>query len=114
MTPEKRITKLKSESAYFMSTLKMICYRAETAIANLLFGHYKKYDDQKRMLIKNIISTPIDLVTDKVNQTLTVKLHTLNTPNANELVKKIAEELNETETLFPGTNLKLIFKSVVC
>jgi len=111
---EKRFTKLKTESAYFMSTLKMICYRAETAVANLLHGVYGRYEDEKRMFIKNIISTPIDLIPDMKNKTLTVKLHSLNTPKANELVSKICKVLNETETIYPDTELQLIYKSAVC
>lgn len=113
MPEESRITKLKTESAYFMSTLKMICYRAETSIANLLYDVYGRYEEEKRMFIKNIISTAADLIPDKINNTLTVKLHSLNTPKANELVAQICKVLNETETIYPGTNLKLIYENVV-
>jgi len=112
MSDEKRYNKLQTESSYFMSTIKMICYRAETVVANLLDGKYSRYIEEKRMLIKNIISTPIDLNPDYTNKTLTVTLHTLSTPKANELAGKIAIELNNTETIFPGTELKMIFKSV--
>jgi hypothetical protein len=114
MPEQERITKLKPESAYFMSTLKMICYRAETATANLLYGIYSRFTEEKRMLIKNIIATSTDLVPDHINNTLTIKLHTLNTPKANELVTTLCKELNETETIYPGTNLKLIYKTVLC
>ena len=114
MPEEKRYTKLKTESAFFMSTIKMICYRAETAIANLLHNVYGRYEDEKRMFIKNIISTPIDLIPDMTNKTLTIKLHSLSTPKANELVSQICKILNESETIFPGTELTLIYKSAVC
>lgn len=112
MPQEQRITKLKTESAYFMSTLKMICYRAESSIANLLHGVYGRYTDEKRMFIKNIIATPADITPDHDNHTLTINLHSLNTPKNNELLSQICETLNETETIFPGTDLRLIYKSV--
>lgn len=80
MPEESRITKLKTESAYFMSTLKMICFRAETSIVNLLYDVYGRYEEEKRMFIKNIISTAADLVPYKINNILTVKLHSLNNP----------------------------------
>jgi hypothetical protein len=112
MPPGQRINKLKTESAYFMSTLKMICYRAESSIANLLHGAYGRYTDEKRMFIKNIIATPADIIPDINNHTLTIKLHTLNTPKNNELLSQICKTLNETETIFPGTDLRLIYKSV--
>ena len=110
---EKRYTKLKTESAYFMSTLKMICYRAESAIANLLQNMYGRYTEEKRMFIKNIITTPADLIPDIKNNTLTIKLHSLNTPKGNELVAQICKTLNESETIYPGTNLTMVYKSVV-
>ena len=110
---EKRYTKLKTESAYFMSTLKMICYRAESAIANLLHGIYGRFTEEKRMFIKNIITAPADLIPDLKNNTLTVKLHSLNTPKGNELVAQICKTLNESETIYPGTNLTMIYKSVL-
>ena len=113
MPEESRITKLKTESAYFMSTLKMICYRAETSIANLLYDVYSRYEEEKRMFIKNIISTAADLVPYKINNILTVKLHSLIIPKANELMAQICKILNETETIFPGTNLRLIYENVV-
>jgi hypothetical protein len=110
---EKRYTKLKTESAYFMSTLKMICYRAESAIANLLHDTYGRFTDEKRMFIKNIINTPADLIPDLKSNTLTVKLHSLNTPKANELITHICKTLNESETMYPGTNLKMIYEPVL-
>lgn len=109
---QKRYTKLKTESAYFMSTLKMICYRAESAIANLLQNMYGRYTEEKRMFIKNIITTPADLIPDMKNNTLTIKLQSLNTPKGNELVAQICKTLNESETIYPGTNLTMIYKSV--
>lgn len=111
--PEKsRITKLKTESAFFMSTIKMICYRAESAIANLLSGIYSRYTEEKRMLIKNIILSPADIIPDHINNTLTIKLHSLNTPKANQIVTSICTILNETCTQYPGTDLRLIYKTV--
>jgi hypothetical protein len=113
LSEEKRYTKLKTESAYFMSTLKMICYRAESAIANLLQGIYGRFTEEKRMLVKNIITTPVDLIPNLKNNTLTVKLHSLNTPKANELVTTICNTLNETKSIYPGTNLTMIYESVL-
>ena len=110
---EKRYTKLKTESAYFMSTLKMICYRAESALANLLQGIYGRFTEEKRMFIKNIITTPVDLIPNLTDHTLTIKLHSLNTPKANELVAQICKILNDSQTIYPGTNLTMIYKNVI-
>ncbi len=51
-----------------------------------------------------------DIKPDHLNNTLTINLHTLSAPRYNEAAKQIAMILNQTETIFPGTKLKLIFK----
>jgi hypothetical protein len=66
------------------------------------------------MLIKQIIQTPANIFPDYKSKKLTVTLHTLSTPRYNAIVSTIATLLNETETIFPGTDLTdltLIFKT---
>lgn len=109
---DKRYNTLKKESAYFMATLKMICYRAETAMANLLDGHYKREENERRSIIKEIIFTPADIKPDLENNQLIVSIHTMSTPQKNQIVHQICQELNKTETIFPGTNLQIIYKSI--
>ena len=92
-----------------MNIIKMICYRAETALAQQLTPFFAKAKQEKRMLVKQIFNTTADLLPDEENQTLTIKLYTLSTPRANDAVKSLSKLLNDTETVFPGTNLKLIF-----
>ena len=65
-----------------------------------------------RMLVKEIIKSDADLIPDYKNKTLTVRLHSLSTPRANKAVLELCKVLNETETLYPNTNLKLIYKTV--
>ena len=67
--------------------------------------------DEKRMLVKQIIQANADIFPDSSNNTLTVKLHSLSTPQFNQAVQHLAKVLTESETIFPGTSLKLIFKS---
>jgi len=110
MPDNKRYNKLKTESTLFISIIKMICYRAETALANQIH-FYHRAEDEKRMLIKQIIQTPVNIFPDYKNKTLTVTLHTLSTPRYNEIASNIATLLNQTETIFPGTDLSLIFKT---
>lgn len=90
--------------------IKMICYRADTACANLLDDDYKKKEDEKRAFVKTIIFTRADLYPDYQTNILTVSLYALATPRDNKAVEKICQTLNETETIFPGTNLRLFYK----
>jgi len=113
MPVQTRYNKLKQESKMLMNIIKMICYRAETAVANELAAYLLHAKDEKRMLVKQIIQNNADLLPDYENKTLTVVLHTLSAPRFNYAAAKLAEMLNQTETFFPGTDLQLIFKTSI-
>ncbi|MCK5539187.1 MAG: hypothetical protein KAI79_20360, partial [Bacteroidales bacterium] len=89
---------------------KMICYRAETSFAVLFSDDYKKKTNEMRTLAKNIIKTKANIIPDYNNNTLTVELYSLATPRDNKAVINICKILNDTETVFPRTNLKIIYK----
>ena len=111
MADQQRYNKLKPESKMLMNIIKMICYRAETVVANLLTEFFIRHKEEKRMLIKQIIQTSADLLPDLENNTLTVVLHSLSAPRFNQAAEKLAALLTETQTIFPGTDLCIIFKT---
>lgn len=106
-----RLNKLKPESKLFMNIIKMICYRAETALAEIAAPHFYKEKNEKRMLIKQLFNTPADIISDEKEQTLTIKLRSLSAPRYNEAITELCKALNQTETIFPGTDLRMIFKN---
>ena len=108
-----RFLKLATRSKHFIDTIKIIAYRAETALAQVVreqLGHH--HQDEARALIRDICTTPADLTPDPTTKTLTVSLHSLATPKNNAAVAHLCAELNATETIYPGTDLRMIFKSV--
>jgi hypothetical protein len=110
MPEETRYNQLTPESKMLMNIIRMICFRAETAVANIL-AEYMQNGNEKRTLVKNIIETNADIVEYRENKTLTVKLHCLSANRFNEAAAKLAEVLNQTQTIFPDTQLRLIFKT---
>ncbi len=97
----------------FIDMIKMIAYRAETAIANIIKPHLSKHDkDTARNIAKNIFHTPADIHPDYENKILAVKLHYQNTHKKDKVIKKLIEYLNETEYCFPGTELKISYNFV--
>ncbi len=113
MPQQYRYNKLKHESNMIMNIIKMIAYRAETAAANLLatFLSTAKGNNEKRMLVKQIIQCHADVEPDLINQTLTITLYTLSAPRFNEDASKLAGLLTDPESIFPETNLGMIFKT---
>ena len=104
-----RFKQLSTQSKYLIDTIKMMAYRAETAMANLLRERLSR-PDQARSLLQAPYQTEADLLPDYEAGTLTVRLHHLANASSGVAIQKLCNELNETETLFPRTNLRLILK----
>lgn len=104
-----RFSRLAKEKKQFVDTIKMIAYRAETAMAEVLKEKLSRADDV-RTLIRQLYQTEVDLKPDYTAKTLTVRLHHSSTQSHDEAIQHLCEELNATETIFPSTNLKLIYK----
>lgn len=108
---DNRYNKLDTESKLFLNVIKMICYRAETSLANLMAADYKKHINEKRMPVKSLISTPCDLSVDYANNTLNINLYSLATPRDNLAISRICNLINESNCIYPGTNLRLVYNS---
>ncbi len=93
--------------------MKMIAYRAETAMANIILPELTQYDqDTAKATIKSIFQTAANIVPDYSKQILTVELLYLTTHKKDKIIQELMNVLNETEFYFPGTNLKLFYKFV--
>jgi hypothetical protein len=106
---EERFTRLRTERKHFLDTIKMIAYRAETSLVSVLREHLARSDDA-RTLVRQIFETEADLLPDGMNKTLTVRIHHLTQAAHDQVLEKLCATLNETQTVFPGTDLTLIFK----
>jgi len=105
-----RFTRLRTERKHFIDTLKMIAYRAESSMASLLREHMTRGADDVRALLRQVFLTDADLTPDLAHNTLTVRLHHLTLAAHDRAIQKLIADLNATQTLFPGTNLTLVFK----
>lgn len=111
MKEEEKYNKLDVESKLFQNIIKMICYRAETSFAILLASNYKKKINEMRALTKSLINTKANIIPNYKDETLTVELFSLSNPRDNNAAIKVCKILNDTQTKFPGTNLKVMYKS---
>jgi hypothetical protein len=106
---EVRFRQLSTQSKHLLDTLKMIAYRAETAMANSLREHLTRPDEARRLLCA-LYTTEADLLPDPDAGTLTVRLHHAANAASDQAIEKLCEELTATETIFPRTNLRLVLK----
>lgn len=112
MPKDKRYNKLKSESKMMKNAILMIAYRAETALYNTMNEFYTSNKKDGRMILKEIFKSDADLVPDYDKKTLTVIMHSLSNNRFNQVAAKLCESMNKTQTLYPNTNLTLIYKMV--
>lgn len=106
-----RYRQLCPESKHFIDTIKMIAYRAESALAGEVREHLGRQDDT-RALLRRVFVTPANLHPDYERKTLLVELHRLGSPLQDAAIAKLCEELTATETLFPTTDLKLVYRQM--
>ena len=109
LSSEQKFRQLRTHSKQLVDTIKMISFRAETAMANILRPVIKR-PDEARTLLRALYATEADLIPDLKAQTLTVHLHHMAQKNSDLAIQKLCEELNATETVFPRTSLRLILK----
>lgn len=104
-----RFRQLRTHSKQLVDTIKMIAYRAETAMADILRPVIKR-PDEARTLLRALYATEADLIPDLKAQTLTVRLHHMAKKSADAAIQRICDQLNATETLFPRTRLRLVLQ----
>jgi hypothetical protein len=106
---EQRFRQLSTQSKQLVDTIKMIAYRAETAMVNSLREHLKRPDEARRLL-RALYRTEADLLPDPEAGTLTIRLHHAANAATDQVFEKLCEDLNATQTIFPRTNLRLVLK----
>ena len=98
------------EGVTHITPLLAFAYRAETAMANLL-RETMTHPDESRSLLRALYTNPMLISCQMANEgTLTVRLHHMANQSSDTVIEKLCEELNATETQFPGTNLRLVLK----
>lgn len=83
-----------------MDNIKMIAYRAETAMYNMIKNQLS-HPDEGRKLLQMIYNSDADIIADYPNKTLTVKLHNLNYRKDDKVARYLCEKLNEPKLNSP-------------
>ena len=106
-----RFSRLSSGSKDLVDTIKLVAYRAETAMAHVMreaLPHWRQ--DEERRLLQSLYASEADLIPDETAGTLTVRLHYPANPMLARAVQKLCEELTATQTVFPTTKLRLVYE----
>ena len=92
-------------------TVKMIAYRAETAMVALLRRHLKN-DDEARALIRDLFVASADIEPDERAQTLTIRIHRMANPAQDKAIAGLLDELTQQGFCHPETGARMIYALV--
>ncbi len=92
-----------------MDTIRMIAYRAETAMVGLITGPTVDSSDARRLL-QDLFVTEADILPDPENEQLNIRVHSASRPAANRALAQLFEHLNNAEVKYPGTEMRLVFE----
>jgi hypothetical protein len=106
---EHEIVRLETERKMFTDGIKMICYRTETCLYNLIAPFFARNNDEGRAFLKSVFQQPADILPDKEQRIINVKFHTMSTPRANRALKQLCDVMNQESYVYPGTRMTLVF-----
>jgi hypothetical protein len=103
-----RVSYVESGTADFLGAIKLIAFRTENMMIRILSEKGPDYASAASIL-RHIFKGPADLAPNFEQRTLTVWLRPLTMRRHNEALRHLYTELTATGTLFPGTDLRLIY-----
>jgi hypothetical protein len=106
-----RFGQLRTDKKHLVDTIKLIAYRAETALVQVVRETLSRWDDA-RALVRQVFESAVDLRPDQAHKTLTVRLHRLATAAHDQTLRHLCEELTATETAYPGTDLRMVYELI--
>ena len=77
-----------------------------------MLGEKLTRNDDARALLCAVFADEADLLPDEINKTITVRLHHLANPCSADGLRFLCDELNQTETIFRGSNFRIIYDLV--
>ena len=94
-----------------LTTIKLVAYRAETALVQGVRDQLQRADNA-RALVRQVFHSAVDLCPEPERKTLTVRRHRLSSAFHDAALQHRCTELTATETVFPGTELQLVFEGI--
>jgi Transposase protein len=99
------VVKLAPERKHLTNLIKMLAYQAESDLLRLVTPHYRRAGQEGRTLLQSALASAADLQVTKTE--LRVTLAPQSSPHRTRAIAALCEELNQTKTLFPGSQLRL-------
>ena len=103
-----RPTQLLPLNKMLCDAVKMVAYRAETALVALVRRHLNK-EDEARALVRALFVSSADLAPDARNKTLRVNIHRMASPVHDRAIAALLNDLNDLNFCHPETGDRLVY-----
>ena len=104
---EQEMIKLSTERKHLTNVLKMVAYQIESDLVERLRPHYARADDEGRTLIQTAFQSAASIEPGK--NELRITLAQLSSEHRSKAIDAMCHDLNQSNTVFPGTNLRMYF-----
>jgi hypothetical protein len=105
---EAKFQRLAPSRKRLTDTVKLVAYRAETAMSGLLRESLRREDDS-RSLLRDLFRSDADVIPHCDSKVLEVRIHTLANPRSNRAIQHLLDHLNAAECTYPGTGFRLSY-----
>ena len=93
----------------FMDVVRMIAYRAETRMMAPVIGAQGKKPNARRLL-RALLTSDANIIPEPAHDILRIQLLGLGSDACDRMLAPLIEELNATRTIYPGTQLTLVYE----
>ena len=93
----------------FMDLVRMIAYRAETRMMAPVIGAQGKKPNARRLL-RALLTSDANIIPEPAQHILRIQLLGLGSDACDRMLAPLIEELNATRTIYPGTQLRLVYE----
>ncbi len=100
--------RLSTERKHLTNVLKLVAYQIESDLVERLRPHYARADEEGRTLIQTALQSAAEI--KPTDQELRITLAPLSSRHRSMAIAALCEDLNQTNSEFPGTRLRLHFE----
>jgi len=99
--------RLDDERKRIHDAIRMAAWNAEHTLARAIGPHYARAEDEAHSLLSEAFSASADM--EIVGEELHVRIEPLSSPRRSRAIAALCVELTATETIYPGTSLRLVY-----
>ena len=109
LSEEEKLESLPQKERLFLDIIRMAAYRAETRMMPAVMQCQGKKPNARKVL-QALFTSDADILPDQNNKILRVRFLGLGSDSYEAVLGNLIDELNATNTIFPGTDLRMVYE----